>query len=444
MWFCFRALFPTVAVGLLIACSDTAPAPFELDLRLESTDWWSGGELTVVTPPAGPESPVFAVYLDDVPLALRQTDPGTFVATLPDLPGQHRLTATVPGGSVTITPGVIRLHGFRERRDRAPLKGNLYVWPSPGGSRVLGVGRKGPALLDLASGAVLEWPDTIHGAGCNLGGVGPSWRPDNFVLQGARPGLPAWDCGGYRPGRLMPTPELAAIPRSPPRVTRAWGSAEVAADRWLFTTDDHLFGYDCRNDPCVDHVDLYWTGGAWEVFLSPRGDRVLVNGLPRVLDPETLEILYSIDSLPWAEDATFSPAGDTLLVVGRYGGTARVRAFRPDDGAMLADLPLTGPGGGPFYPAAAAFDPVAPWIYVVGTASDWPAGVVALLVVDRASLEAVALLHASPDQAIGVPPPDGWKIVPAVLEGAIYVVLESLIYNPPTRGTPVYRFDRRP
>jgi hypothetical protein len=387
---------------------------------------------------------VFELFLDSLPLDARRVDDTTLVAQLPDLPGEHRVSALAAGTTAFVQPDIVRLHGFRSRINGPPLKGNLHIWPAPGRPSVLGVGRTGPALLDLATGALQQWSDTIHGPGCTLGGIGPSWEPDHFVFQGHRPGAPSWDCLNYRAWQLLPTPVPAADTLPTPRLVQAWATAEVAPDRWLFTTDDRLFGYDCRVNPCQDHTDLFSTGGGWELFLSPRGDRVLVNGFPRVLDPETLEILYTIDSLPWAEDAAFSPTGDTLLVVGRYAGTPRVRAFRPDDGAMLADLPLTGPGGGPFYPAAAAFDPAAPWIYVVGTASDGPWGVVALLVVDRASLAAVALLHATPDQAIGVPPPDGWKIVPAVLEAAIYVVIESLIYDPPTRLTPVYRFGRIP
>lgn len=435
--------------GVLAACTEVAPAPAVHDLRLASPDVWSGSELVIVTPPIGAGTPVFELFLDSLPLDARRVDDTTLVAQLPDLPGEHRVSALAAGTTAFVQPDIVRLHGFRSRIDRPPLKGNLHIWPAPGRPSVLGVGRTGPALLDLATGALQQWSDTIHGPGCTLGGIGPSWEPDHFVFQGHRPGVPSWDCLNYRVWQLLPTPVPAADTLPTPRLVQAWATAEVAPDRWLATTDDHLYGHDCRAGACLSNADLFWTGGGDAVFISPRGDRVLVNGNPRVLDPETLTILYRLDGLWWAGDAAFSPDGDTLLVVG-YGpgdGTLvdRIRAFRPDDGAVLADIPLTGPDGTTISPTGLAYDPVGPWIYVAGDVALDTLRLPALLVVDRSALRPVALIRATRDQAtFRFFPYDRLKVVPAPLHGVVYVVWETLIYDPPSAPTGVYKFGRVP
>jgi hypothetical protein len=88
-----------------------------------------------------------------------------------------------------------------------------------------------------------------------------------------------------------------------------------------------------------------------------------------------------------------------------------------------------------------AYDPVAPWIYVAGEVGDTlprPA----LLVVDRGTLRPVALLRASADQAFDRFPYDGLVIVPAPLQGRVYVAWENHQYDPPTVPTGVYVFER--
>jgi hypothetical protein len=67
------------------------------------------------------------------------------------------------------------------------------------------------------------------------------------------------------------------------------------------------------------------------------------------------------------------------------------------------------------------------------------------MVVDRATLQSVALLRTGSDQMFPrFYPYDGLEIVPVPLEGRIYVVWENTFYDPPVWPIGVYVFDRVP
>ncbi|HET7038448.1 MAG TPA: hypothetical protein VFH97_01090, partial [Gemmatimonadales bacterium] len=339
-------------------------------------------------------------------------------------------------------------HGFEHAFDRAPLKGNLHVWPAGGRPMVLGVSATGPAVLDLASGTLREWPDTIHGAQCTFGGIGPSWRPDHFIFTGHRPGDLPWNCQPYRSRRLLPT--LVTEPDAGPAVSgfQAWATGEIAPGRWVLTSDDHTLAFDCRSGVCVEGPDLFWTGGATQVLLSPRGDRALLDYFrPRMLDPESMTIAYRLEQYRWVVDAAFAPTGDTVFVAGQaaYPATGGLmQAIRTDDGAMLADIATATPGGTIISPSGVGLDPVGPWIYLAGEVPLDSLHLPALLVIDRASLRPAALLRAAePDPWLWAPY-DRLTIVPAPSEQAVYLVWETLQYDPPARPTRVYRFGRPP
>jgi hypothetical protein len=438
--------------GLLVAgCGEPVDAPVRYEVRLAAGDVWSGGTLTLIAQAFRPPAALPALTLDELTLALRRVDDTTAAADLPDAPGEYRVSLDLTDADVEVVPAMVRLYGFRDRVDGPPLKGNLHVWPTTGQPTVLGVAATGPAAYNLATGATQAWPDSIHGAGCNLGGIGRSWRADHFVFQAQRPGAPMTECYPYRAWRLLPAPEPAsdALP-TPEPAFQSWSSAEVAPGRWLFTTDGHSHGYDCRTGACLSSlVDLYSIGGGPFIVPSPRGDRVLVGGNARVLDPETLSILYAIEGLQWAWDAGFSPDGDTLITVG-FGPVAtgiadRVLVAASDDGRLLAEIDPVGPDGTPLSPDGIAYDPAGPWIYVAGSVELDTLRLPAVLVVDRRTLQPIALMRTPPDQAYrGFPDYDGVRIVPAPLEGAVFIVGVSRIYDPPSTPTIVYRFDRVP
>lgn len=294
--------------------------------------------------------------------------------------------------------------------------------------------RRCPALLDLATGALRQWPDSIHDPACSAGGIGTSFRADHFVFQATGCTARSW--------RLLPVPVPAADPYPAPDFEFAWGSSEVAEGLWLFSTSDWMLGTDCRTGACQSIPEWAWVGGSTEVLFSSAGDRAFLNHQPRVVDPRTLTVVARIEGIAWAYDGAFSPGADTLLVLGYDDDRATLlRAVRPADGTTLADIPLTGPDGTRLSPTEVAYDPVAPWIYVAGEVGDTlprPA----LLVVDRGTLRPVALLRASADQAFDRFPYDGLVIVPAPLQGRVYVAWENHQYDPPTVPTGVYVFER--
>jgi hypothetical protein len=436
----------SVAVPLVAAaCAADGPsAPAEYDLTLRTADPWSGGNLVIITPPVGGGLPVFEVLFDGEPLPTQRVDDTTVSARLPDRPGTHQLSARAPGASVLFRDGVVRLHGYRERVDRPPLKGNLHNFPM-GYPRVLGMGPGGPALVDLGTGATVQWADTIGGPECSLGGVGPSWRPDHFALQARTPGAPAWRCT-FGAWQILPSPVRAvdAFP-TPGTDWQPWAVAEVAPGRWMVTTDDDVFGYDCRSGSCASSLDLRGGGGTWLV-LSPLGDRVVMAGQARVVDPATLTVLYTVPGYFWLYDALFFPTGDSLLVIGQEAaGQERMRIVRPADGELLAELDLAGPDGTTLSPTGLALDPGGRWIYVAGEIPVDTLFLPALMVVDRATLQSVALLRTGSDQMFPrFYPYDGLEIVPVPLEGRIYVVWENTFYDPPVWPIGVYVFDRVP
>jgi hypothetical protein len=142
--------------------------------------------------------------------------------------------------------------------------------------------------------------------------------------------------------------------------------------------------------------------------------------------------------------SAFTPDGDTLFVLGEdpasYGHA--LAAVRAEDGLELGSVVLdtlyrswVNPG--------LALDPVGPWLYVAGVsgASQIPT----MVVIDRGSLGVVAVLRAP--EAVG-PYWDyigkGLWVVPAPLDGYVYVIRAQYYYDPPRPPSLVFRFERLP
>jgi hypothetical protein len=195
--------------------------------------------------------------------------------------------------------------------------------------------------------------------------------------------------------------------------------------------------------------DTLHPGGGDEIVLSPRGDRlVLQRGGGRLVDTETLALISHFDGFFALSDAVFFPQGDSLLVLGQSADPPpgeRVAIVSPDDGRLIADVTLAGPDGTTNDPVGVGLDP-AGWIYVAGDIASDTLFLPVLMVVDRESLEVVAILRTTPDQRYGRFNAgfDGLAIVPAPAYGKVFVVWENRRLEPPSRPTGVYVFDRVP
>jgi hypothetical protein len=438
-------LLTTFAIALTAGCHEAVTAPPAYEVHVASPDVWSGSEVRLVSDLFTQSDTLLTVTLDSIPLALRRVDDTTLAAQFPDLVGEHRLAVTSPGVSISTTPDLVRLYGYRDRFEGPPLKGNLFAWPEQSGQpMVLGVGPSGLIHYDLASRAVARsWPDSVYSTSCGLSGPGTTWRTDTFVLQGWAAG----ECSTFHLWQLLPAAVL--LPDSGPDLlvrNGFWVTAEIAPGRWMAGTDGDLFVFDCRTGPCSE----VWSGRAWSAIkavISPRGDRVIPvsSGLIQVIDPERLDYVWRYTGLEWVSDGVFTAEGDTLFLVGSdTTGQEVLIAARADDGGILVVTPLSGPDGRAFTSTAIAFDPLAPWIYVAGEVKADTMRTAALVVVDHRTLAQVAVLQSDHQFSHHQYPYDQVAIVPAPLAGTVFVVGSYYRYDAPVWPTPVYRYDRIP
>jgi hypothetical protein len=428
------------AGGMAVGCGDPPAAPFELAVRVVSEHVWSGAEALLILPqgPALSASPT--VRLADSLLAVRWVDDTTLAVRLPDRPGSHHLLVETPNDSTLVGP--LRLYGYHGYFEGRPLKGVLRIWPGGGVPLVLAAGERGLVHYNVRANVATVWSDSIHSSGCNWG-VGASFRPNHVVLQ-ARGADGA--CGPLRTWRLYPSLQ----PREPgyDPGPNWWGVAELSDGVWITTEDDLYRLADCRSGVC--QVTTTWYGGATDPVISPRGDRVALDGgypsqSPWVLDPQSGLELYRLRRLDVGFASAFTREGDTLFVVGQDSAsrTLVLAAVRAADGEELGSVALDTLDDGGWTTPGLALDPEASWLYVASVSGS--AQIPTLLVIDRGSLAVLAILRA--------PAPVGpyWDyigkglwVVPAPLEGYVYVIRAQYHYDPPKPPSLVFRFERLP
>jgi hypothetical protein len=418
--------------ALVAACQDPSYGGPEYDVRAASDMPWSGAQLDFISDGfQGPRTPRFEI--DGAELPATRSDDTTFTVSLPDLPTQSVVVDVVFDDDTAIV-GPLRLHGFRDSRSGPALKGFPHLWPGGGLTSILVADEVGLVRYDVTHNAIAQrWPDSLHWSGCNFS-PGSSFRSNHFVLQ--PPG-----CGWLTSWRVTGEP---AVSDSAPWRCCGWGIVEMSPGRWLITEDDQFFVRECSGGACTLREQFGYSTS--DAVLSPRGDRVALGGYfpfgggPWVLDTSTGDSAFTIPALKEAFAVAFSPDGDTLYEVGRTPSYDNlVVVLDPATGTIRdsATIPTADAPG--YWPAAVASDPIADHLYVVG----YPGGAPTLLVYRRSTLELLTAIRAPIAQ-------DWWErftdvaVLPAPLDGIVYVLSIPRIYDPPFRPIKVYRFDRSP
>lgn len=413
-----RAWSPCV-LALLAACSHppqgadwVPPGPF-VDVRLAATDLWSGGEVTVISSSFKAMAALPTVQVGGAAGTVRRVDDSTIAAQLSDTDGVFALH--VSADSFQAFDATITVHGFQQIRSGPLMSGGVQA--IPGQPLILGAGDVGLVELNLRTNAVTRtWPDTVHARGC-IQGVGPSVRPGHYVffgkdLSGTCTHPYVWQYGA-------PMVRKDSIPG---RAASDWTIAEVGPGGSLRGAGQNLFISHCLAGVCTEFSYINAAANLYGVVMGTVARRaVLLNlrGSP-VVDAMTGDTLYS---LPFAHatrvgGAVFSPAEDTLYVV---GDTSGIGGNNPKPALVMVGA-ATGivyrtasfSGG---YAVGIGQDALRPWLYVI---TQTPFASPQLVVLDRRSLATIATLRAPASLMISrsgpalsfavVPDPGGTKL----------------------------------
>ena len=374
---------------VLVACGEVPGLSTGSELHSfgVSLDVWSGSELIVRSAGLSGLSSVPQVWLDGAPIPTRRLNDTTLAATIPDAPGPHSMQLVGTGfdpGSV-----IVHLYGYVEHVEGPELSGRTEPGLDP--RYVFGSGPASLRRWNVASNKTIDLGDTVHAVACTRG-VGPGPNAGEIVLLNG-------GCAGR--WTVWHTEPLYPMADTAPVMTENL-VAVPAAGRSIVLGSDTVFVSACAGGTCTTEA-VPGTEGR-DVVRSPRGDRAALltrlvgnpgaPGAP-VVDVALGKVAYRIATLSEARGAAFSGGGDTLYVAGRSASasnTFTLAAVRAADGAPLTSRALE------FAPCAVATDPGGAWLYVAGLTD---AGQSRLQVLDRASLDAITMLHVTSSAVFG-------------------------------------------
>lgn len=386
--------------GLLVlaACTDvTTPAPVVAPpaYRLSAADVWSGAAVQVVARAPLPGT-LPTVILGHTAALVTRIDDTTMGLSAPVGAGIVPVLVVDLGGADSI--GALTVHAFDQLGTLYGLWGVLSQLPAAP-ARVVGNGITGLTGVDLVTGTVMPYPDSMHSSDCDWG-PGVTREPGRFVLETMARG----SCVGAS-WQIAPFLErFAATPAFAPVGGPAHGViAELAPGRWLVGERDDFTLWACAA-VCVntsEDTPADVPGQLDGVRVASLGDRAAVDGrsvggggMP-VIDAATAMVAYRVPSLAWSEGAAFSAGGDTLFVAGGdsvTGGRCWMFALQASDGVVLDSVPLA------VRPGDLALDPGGRWIYVAGQYASYHVSywVVAsgLEVLDRRTLRPVSVMQS--------------------------------------------------
>lgn len=363
---------PYISFALLtIACQDVQQAP-QLEASLLTPQAWSGGpvRLRVSAPPAAGTR----IYIGNDTVAFSIDDDSTVTATAPQANGAFQVRLEGPGGAVHIEQA-LSIYGLRDIRLGPKMAGYLLpvsvAFPN---ATVFANGETSMVRIDLISLARQAYPATMHDPRC-MRGPGPTPVDGQLVL--ARTGC-VWAVW-----QMQPTPQklIDSVPGGFRLV------AQFSSNLWLVSPGQHLVCLrslqpainDCRQFEEINGFRFSRTGQRLFMYFGASTP----NGVP-LFSTATGDTVFSIHTSSGNLGASFTPDGDTLLVVA--GSPAQLLMVRAN-GQRLDSLAL------PFETEDVLVDPTAPYVYVlaweyhlVGNANTFIGHV---LVVERPALRLV-------------------------------------------------------
>lgn len=432
-----RSSFCLAAAALLAGCETTQDPQVWSDLRLPTTQVWSGGEVQLVsTEFAGSTLP--SVSMNGNGLSLTRINDSTVAAQLPDGNGVRDLRVELAGFVAVDTQ--ITLHGFRSAETGPFLSGFLqYLAPQPW---VLGAGDTGLVEVDVRTNTVLrQWPDSVHSSDCTWG-VGPSVRAGHYVFFGkignacTHPWV--WQYG----------PTLTRVD-SLFGVEDTWSFAEIGPGGTVGGSDDYLTLPVCDSAGCAQDLLINMGGALTGVTVGRTAGRAILHSLfGWLVDAASGDTLRRITWLLGApmqhvEGVVFTPAEDTAYaLVSQWGNgpLPSIWVVDPADGALLDTLIIPDLIG-----MDLASDPVRPWLYVFAVEKPYvTSGLPVLRIIDRATHATVATLRGPVSEAISLSQWHQFRIVLDPAMDAAYVVATVQVYNVHGVRPRILRFDLVP
>lgn len=391
----FRLIGPLVA---LTACTDlTTPARPSAPLppyRLTASEVWSGAEVRIISHAPLPDT-LPTVVLGAAAVAVVRLDDTTMLLDAPRAVGAVPVQVIALEGSDAV--GTLNVHGFDQIGTLFGVWGVLTQLPAVPAS-VIGNGITGMAGVNLLTGTVTPYPDSMHSSDCDWGpGLTP--EPGRFILEAPQAGCAnaSWQVAPFLE-RFESAPAFPSVGGATHRVI-----AQLGPGRWLVSEQNDFTLWACA-DVCTNTsagIPPDVPGQVDGIHLAPSlGDRAAVDarsvagatGVP-VINTATATVAYWEPSLAWSEGAAFSSGGDTLFIAGgdsTTGGHSWMFVLRASDGLVLDSVPLA------VRPGDLALDPGGRWIYVSGQYASYHVGywVVAsgLEIVDRPTLRPVSVM----------------------------------------------------
>ena len=430
-----RSSLCLAAAALIAGCESTQDPEVWTDLRLPTTQVWSGGEVQLVSAEfTGPTLPT--ATLGGSALVVSRINDSTVAAQLPDGNGVRALHVELAGFVAVDTQ--ITLHGFRSAETGPFLSGFLqHLAPQPW---VLGAGDTGLVEVDVRTNTVLrQWPDSVHSSDCTWG-VGPSVRAGHYVFFGKSAGACTHPWVWHYGATLTRVDSLSAL-------QDWWALAEIGPGGAISGADDGLVIPQCDSAGCVGQFYMNMGGSLTGVTIGRTAQRAVLHSyfgwLVDAARGDTLRRISWIAGAPFhhIEGVAFNAAEDTLYVVGSQASfDSRLFVMTPSAGALLDTLTL-----GSLDAFDLARDATRRWLYVFALAGATTSSMVPqVIILEEGTLAPVAVLRAPPSEALALTHWHQFRIVQDAAMNAVYVVATVQVYDVHGAHARILRFDLVP
>ncbi len=304
-----RRLSPLCVGVALVACEQPNVPPARFDFAISPDRQWSGGIVTLRS--------AFFSGRDSLPLVLAGADTARLTRI-----DDSTVTFTLPvGPSGGVELALVNRQGTEELGavDRVGQSGRVDLTPAPQVGLVATTRGTNPMFVGAAAGPagyeVVEVDPVTATAHLRPGlrtpggyyGVGITYRPDRFLLRDSTDTLKVW--------QLWPTPQpVSALPLF--RTGHLRLGAQMTDTTWLFSQSHWT------NTVGPTSLSFLPTEDAWNLFISPRGDRVAMalvgtslSGAP-VFDALTGDTAFTAPAVGAVQWAEFSADGGVLYLLG--------------------------------------------------------------------------------------------------------------------------------
>ncbi len=350
-----------VALLAVLACSDPGEPRTAPSFTLAPLHQWSGGTVMIRSRYLAADT-VLPVFLtaEGVALVADRINDTSAAVTLPVIAsGPLHLIARRDGYSDTV--GTVQVYGFAARTDLAPIPSETYVLGWSGANPMILGGHDSfgdtVVVVDPVAGTSVLLPSLRNPGGYY--GLGVTYRRDQFVARDASDTLKVW--------QLWPVPSAVALPPAhltdPVRLV-----AQMTDSTWLFAFGNTTESYGPGS------VKTFQIEDPWNLFVSPRGDRLamttVLTGLPGapVFDTRSGDTAYTMAPVQEVRWADFAPDGTELYVLWNPGtGSDSILVLDATTGSRRRSAPA-GLSGLGVVPHTLAVDPVADLLYVQGSA----------------------------------------------------------------------------